>query len=547
MRDVAEAARWMKLAGTPTERESLRHFEAELRALGFRTQVLTHPAYISLPGAARVAVEGVDVTAITHSFSQAAPEGGLAGDLIFVGRGQAADYRGRDVAGKIVLVDGIATPEASMLAGGACAAGQIHISPHEQRCEMCLSPVWGSPTQELRERLPTTVVTTVSASDGMRLRDRLAETPLQATLFTEVDTGWRETPILVGDLDCENAGAEEPFVLLSGHHDTWYYGVMDNGAANATMLEIARIVTDRRDAWRRSFRLCFWSGHSQGRYSGSAWYADAHWAELERRCVAHVNVDSTGGKDAVDLSGTASMSSLHALAKQAVEQQAGQDYVGKRRGRAGDDSFGGIGVPSMFGPVSEQPKGGDNGRRNLGWWWHTPEDLADKVDETNLVRDTRVVGHAVWRLLADEVLPIDLTALLRDLVRHLDPLLASPAARLLAEPILAAASRLEASIGAAVLGRGGAGGVRALNEAIRAACRALVPVDYTSGDRFEHEPALPVQAWPSLEPLRRLARETQTEDVPFRTVSALRARNRLLHALASASAAFDGITAEPTL
>ena len=33
---------------------------------------------------------------------------------------------------------------------------------------------------------------------------------------------------------------------ISGHHDTWHYGVMDNGAANATMLEVARLTARER-------------------------------------------------------------------------------------------------------------------------------------------------------------------------------------------------------------------------------------------------------------------------------------------------------------
>ena len=38
--------------------------------------------------------------------------------------------------------------------------------------------------------------------------------------------------------------------------------------------------------WRRGLRVVFWSGHSQGRYSGSTWYADTHWEELERRAAS---------------------------------------------------------------------------------------------------------------------------------------------------------------------------------------------------------------------------------------------------------------------
>lgn len=61
---------------------------------------------------------------------------------------------------------------------------------------------------------------------------------------------------------------------------------MDNGGANATMLEAARLLAERHHEWQRGLRICFWSGHSHGRYSGSAWYADEYWDELDKRCIA---------------------------------------------------------------------------------------------------------------------------------------------------------------------------------------------------------------------------------------------------------------------
>src|SRR5262249_60325020 len=103
------------------------------------------------------------------------------------------------------------------------------------------------------------------AADGAALRDRLktGRAP-KVILHAEVDTGWRKTPILTGDIDGP-AGDDGPFVLLSGHHDTWYYGVMDNGAANATMLEAARLMAARRTEWRRGPRGRFWCGHTPRR------------------------------------------------------------------------------------------------------------------------------------------------------------------------------------------------------------------------------------------------------------------------------------------
>ena len=251
---------------------------------------------------------------------------------------------------------------------------------------------------------------------GSALRERLArgERP-SVMLQAEVDTGWRKTPILVADIGAGERDA--PFVLFSGHHDTWYYGVMDNGSANATMLEVARLCVAQRAQWQRGLRLCFWSGHSHGRYSGSTWYVDEHWDELDRRCVAHINVDSTGADgrrhpgecrfdERVARAGIGGDRGAirPAPAGQAHEPRCGP--VVQRAWIAGD----------LFGDLSEPvptPVGAHC------WWWHTPDDLADNISENNLVRDTRIYVHALWRLLTDRVLPLDYAAYARDLLAEL--------------------------------------------------------------------------------------------------------------------------------
>ena len=75
--------------------------------------------------------------------------------------------------------------------------------------------------------------------------------------------------------------------------------------------------------------------------------------------------------------------------------------------RAGDQSFWGIGVPSMFMGMGEQPAGsaesftrsvfGGGARKGagFGWWWHTPEDTLDKVCPESL----NTVGEAALRVI----------------------------------------------------------------------------------------------------------------------------------------------------
>ena len=544
MRHLQEFAKRVKLSGTKEELESFQYLQRCMDSYGFRTELLSHDAYISLPGKARAEVDGQTVPCITHSFSRPSPAGGLSAALVYLGDGSDQAFAAKDVRGKIVLVEGIANPAVSARAAAAGAVGQVHISPNENRYEMCVSPVWGSPSHELLENLPKTVVCSLSNPDGSAIRDRLAkgEQP-KIVLHAEVDTGWRKTPILVAEMMPPGAAADVPYVLFSGHHDTWYYGVMDNGSANTTMLEASRVLAQHCAQWRRGLRVCFWSGHSHGRYSGSAWYADEHWDDLERRCIVHVNVDSTGGIGADDMTASTVSSEMAALARETVEAVTGQIHAGKRSSRSSDASFWGIGIPSMFGSLSMQPQGVEKMRNALGWWWHTPHDTIDKIDPANLVRDTDVFVRTLWRLLTDRVLPIDQAAQVQTLLTALQDIGASTRKPVSLSAVIEAAESLR---GKAATARqraeaGSDGDADRVNQAMLRVARALVPLDYTAGDRFAHDPALPHPAWPALEGLR--GPDATTEDALFSAVAARRTRNRVLHALRQAHAALDAALA----
>lgn len=523
-----------KLSGTAEELESFRHLQGRMDGLGFRTTLLFHDALISLPGASRVEAGEQALRSITHSFSRPSAPGGTRGRLVNVGLGDAAGFAGRDLRGAVLLVEGIAGPDVSARASKAGAAGQLHVSPNEHLYQMCVSPVWGSPAADDVAHLPTTVVATVAQADGDALRARLAAgEALEAVIHAEVDTGWRKTPVLVAEMDGPDPEGE--FILFSNHHDTWFRGVMDNGGANATTIEVARVCAARRDRWRRGLRICFWSGHSHGRYSGSAWYADEHWNELDRRCAAHVNLDSTGAAGAAVLTGSGVATELAAVARAAIAAETGQAHEGRRIGRFADHSFWGVGVPAMFGSLSHQPP--SPGMRNaLGWWWHTEHDLLDKISPANLVRDTRIAARVVWQLLTDPVLPLDIAAQAGDLLGQLQGLQAALRGRFDAAPLLRAAEACRDAAAALPSAAGGDAG--RINRALMRASRALVPLDYTAGGRFQPDPALPQPAWPVLEPLRALAAARPGTDEAYAlTVSATRARNKLLSGLRDAVSA----------
>src|SRR5437667_14400 len=109
---------------------------------------------------------------------------------------------------------------------------------------------------------------------------------------------------------------------------------------------------------------------------------------------------------------------------------AGQQYRGTRVGRSGDQSFLGIGVPSLFMSLSEHPADGPEASRDfsstgiaagggLGWWWHTLEDTVDKLDPAALTRDARIYAASAHILCASPVLPLDYAATAAEIVTSL--------------------------------------------------------------------------------------------------------------------------------
>ena len=170
---------------------------------------------------------------------------------------------------------------------------------------------------------------------------------------------------------------------------------------------------------RRGIRIAFWSGHSQGKYAGSSWYADHYFEELEEKCIAHVNIDSVGGKDAVLVEEPPVMAQAWDLAGAVIEEQTGRKFKGKRIARNADQSFLGVGITSIFGTFSEQDietvgdtvsfRYGKNSRAGgLGWWWHTKDDTIDKIDPQFLLRDCKIYLAVLWRLLVLPILPYSL-------------------------------------------------------------------------------------------------------------------------------------------
>jgi hypothetical protein len=417
------------------ERAAARHLEAALLRLGVPHRLHDVRSFLSLPVAASLAVESPEaftVPCITPSFSAPTPAGGLAGPLacavpddpaIVASRPEEIERAG--ARGRVVLLRGYPSPELIEAAERAGAVGAVCAAPSPRLVNMIVSTVWGHPTRAQAARLPRIPIVTVTETEGARLESLCRRHPVAVRMEAATDTGWKTIPLLVAEV----RGGEEAddFVLVGNHLDSWHEGVTDSATGNGALLEMARVLQAHRAALRRSVRLAWWPGHSTGRYAGSTFYADAFHEELSDHAVAYLAIDSPGVRSATAIEAEG-MFEARAFLEGVLRERAGVTRGATRAFRYNDESFWGIGVPSLTFypaiPPGHPDRAKDAGGSAYGYWWHTREDSLDKADRDLLLRDTRLFLALVWPLATREVLPFDFVPVaeqMREVLESLSP------------------------------------------------------------------------------------------------------------------------------
>lgn len=505
-----EISKEVRLSGSDEERRAFEYAEKTLSDMGFQTRLFFRKALISLPLRSQLTLAGKEFQSITHSMASHTGSDGLTANLVYVGN---ENYRENvSYEGKAVLIDGLATPGAVMKAEEKGAAAAVFITA-EYTHEMIVSAVWGNPSIEDANHYPAIPVASVTYRDGQEIKSLLAgSNSSKVHLITEVFKEWRDIPTLTADFTFNPESKD--FVLYSGHIDSWHYGVMDNGSANATMLEVARVLSQEKPNFQRNLRLAFWSGHSHGRYAGSALYVDENYEELYDHCLLHLNIDSVGAKNSVVLSEGNTMAETKDLIAKSVNVHSEAPFEGSRFGRSGDQSFWGAGVPSALMGLSEQVPSDTPAMRafsklfgsgkggGFGWWWHTTEDTIDKIDPQFLKRDCEIYLSIVYDFCNPDIIPVHQSKAVEELFNVFKKYQVEYDFKNLLDVTVDRLKSLRKTVGKIELSFSKKEVVAHykddINEWIKNMSRGLVPINYVEKDEFGHDPALGQPPVPSI-------------------------------------------------
>jgi len=550
---------WKRESGSEGEKRAFDYIEKALKPLHLQVYRDELDSYLSLPEAGSIEIlspESKIIKGLPPSFSASTSEEGLRGDVVHVGSGEDSDYSGKEVFGKILLVDGLPSPKVARRAEEHGAGGLIFVGDDHLH-HMIITTVWGGPTYSRRGLIPKVPCLSIVRRGGDLLKGWLRDGPVVLRIKTKVWTGFKKIPVLTAHLKGERE--KERFLLISGHVDSWDYGAYDNAGGNAAMLEVARLLQKRRTQLRRGVRFAFWSGHSQGRYSGSTWYADTFWEDLYQNCIAHLNLDCIGGKGATDYSNLFGTEDTWDVGQKVILDRTGQRVKARRCPRAGDQSFWGIGLPSLFMDLSGVPseKGSEVseatakflGTSGLPWWWHTREDTLDKIDPEILALDTKICISSALRLCNGPFLPLneetmgkEIAAALEEYERSWKGLIDLSKSIDSARKFLRSARKLNRVIDVEIESKGKESMRNRINSCLMELSRNLIPLHYNFVGPFDHDLAVPLPPVPVLQSLSMLSKmNSDKDDFKFLKTELMRSQNRVIHHFNQCIEAISGL------
>ena len=556
---VTAFSRIVRESGTEGEWKAARYIYDKLKSWGANVTMLEPELLISLPRGAKlevIAPQGLGaVRAKTPAFSLSTGGNAVEGAVVYVpsvkvekiddmfsARGPAGPV---DLAGQIVISEGLSMPMRVREYEKRGARAQIYVNPGTAIHEGICTSIWGTPTLANKDFKPATPIVCVNAPDGARLIEACRKAELRVRIETRLDEGWVRCPLNTVWIE----GYEEPekFLLVHGHLDSWHEGIGDNATGDAALLELARVFTRNRGKLRRSLRVCWWPGHSHGRYAGSTWFADEFAMELRRNCIAQLNIDSPGCRDATEyMEDVMWMQEADGFCKDVIRSVTGKDSRGKRPLRAGDYSFNQIGLTGFFMLLSNIPPavrkqkgynyivGGCGG--NIAW--HTEADLLDVADPEVLYTDINTYVTAICRVLNADFYPFEHSKAAQEILNHLRGYQEKCAGHFDFGPALQAASELEAALRCFennIKNVKDPNERREINRCLIELARILVPINYSRGERYDHDPAISLPPLPRLEKAGELAALAgDPSGYRFLQTELRRERNKIVDALDSA-------------
>lgn len=236
---------------------------------------------------------GTKLEAISPYYTEPS-QGGVSGEMIYIGEGRDEDYKGVNVKGKIVVLNEAATGWDWFWLGsfskraaihGAVGLIIIHPFPWPNRMSMETGNL-DIKNRFIDQQVPSVCI---SALDGFKVMQHIGQGETNAQLKIDSSTYDVDGVILGGVI--EGSQWPDERIALIGHRDSpIHLGANDNGSGVACQLEIARVLSKLKP--KRSIEFIF-STAEEGASQGAWEFVQANKERLPGM-KALINIDMVG-------------------------------------------------------------------------------------------------------------------------------------------------------------------------------------------------------------------------------------------------------------
>ncbi|MDH5792926.1 MAG: M28 family peptidase, partial [Candidatus Bathyarchaeota archaeon] len=275
----------------------------------------------------------------------------------------------------------------------------------------------------------------------------------------------------------------------------------------------------------RGLELLWFQGHETGIMTGSTWYLDNFWDNLNNNCVAYLNNDTTNmiHSTIYTADGDPAIRDFLVSTVRELAEEEGAPFREPRPkyipSKTGDQSFYGIGIPSARVQMTFTPEAREEVGAGGGWWYHSEHDTLDKCDPDTMYMAEKAQTLVLLRLCTLPVLPYRIEALADWMLDTMGELEGRAEGTLSLEGMIEkatrfkeraaeldeATSRLSARCGENI--KGHEAEIKAANGCMMRISRTLNPVNYTLRGRYDQDyyGAEYVRPIPILQPVSELA------------------------------------------
>jgi aminopeptidase YwaD len=388
-----------RFVGTKGDQSSIAYVKARFRQFGLaikETPVRTLTFEDEKPHL-RILTTGEELDGIVPLFSPSTPKGGIEADAVLIGDGRDEDYQRVDVQGRIAVLTEETLGYSKFWLGTfvdraarAGAVGIIFIHPMPWPYRMSMEAGNSNLNDRFCERkLPAICI---SAVGGLKLMHALGGDRCRIRLETRNLTEDRDSVIVSGFLR-GTTFPEERVGILAHRDNAIAPGANDNGSGTATMLEIARVLSQTEP--KRSFEFISTTGEEDA--TPGAWtYCQVHKADLVKNMKALFDMD---------------MISVGSIVKQVERGEwpdcdpiIHPDWLMKMVDEVAEELGYGFGRMTAAWGVPEEGRFNEIGVPATVFWaaddpyYHSIHDTIDKVNPNSLKAAGDTIALAAWRL-----------------------------------------------------------------------------------------------------------------------------------------------------